>query len=179
MSIKSDKWVKSQPNLITPFESQLISKGISYGLSSYGYDLRCSEHFKIFTPRETDIIDPLRADEIPYVDYRGEVCEIPPFGFVLACTIEYIKMPRDVSGIILNKSTYARANIDVRTTVIEAGWEGQITLEIANGNPCPARIYANQGIAQLIFIGGDGECEISYADRKGKYMWQIGPTMGR
>lgn len=152
---------------------------ISYGLSSYGYDIRCADEFKIFTNVRNSVVDPKYFDDQCYVDEQGESCLIPPNSFVLARSLEYIRVPRDVLVVCLGKSTYARSGIVVNVTPLEPEWEGHITLEFSNTTPLPARIYANEGVAQLIFLKGDHPCDISYADRKGKYMGQTGVVAPR
>ncbi len=176
--LKSDKWIKRMAiefKMIEPFEEKQIKKGvISYGLSSYGYDLRLSDEFKIFTNVFNSIIDPKNFDPKSFVDYKGDVCIIPPNSFILGRSIEYLRMPRKVLGICIGKSTYARCGIIVNITPIEAEWEGQVTIEISNTTPLPVKVYANEGIAQIIFLESDEECEKSYKDKKGKYDKQIG-----
>jgi dCTP deaminase len=176
--IKSDKWIKRMARefkMIEPFEEKQIKKGvISYGLSSYGYDIRLSDEFKIFTNVFNSIIDPKNFDPKSFVDYKGETCVIPPNSFILGRSIEYIRMPRKILGICIGKSTYARCGIIVNITPIEAEWEGEITIEISNTTPLPVKVYAYEGIAQLIFFESDEECEESYKDKKGKYDKQLG-----
>lgn len=176
--IKSDKWIKRMAKefkMIEPFEEKQIKKGvISYGLSSYGYDIRLSDEFKIFTNVFNSIIDPKNFDPKSFVDYKGDACVIPPNSFILGRSIEYIRMPRKILGICIGKSTYARCGIIVNITPIEAEWEGQITIEISNTTPLPVKVYAYEGIAQLIFFESDEECEESYKDKKGKYDKQVG-----
>lgn len=156
--------------MIQPFVPSQIRKGvISFGLSSYGYDFRISNEFKIFTNVHNAIVDPKNFDPKSFVDFKGKVCVIPPNSFVLGKSVEYFRIPRDVLGICLGKSTYARCGIVVNVTPLEAGWEGFVTIEISNTTPLPAKIYANEGICQVIFVCGRKECKISYADRKGKY----------
>ncbi|MDI6860668.1 MAG: dCTP deaminase [Caldisericia bacterium] len=176
--LKSDKWIKkmaTQYKMIEPFEEKQIKKGvISYGLSSYGYDLRLSNEFKIFTNVFNSIIDPKNFDPKSFVDFKGETCIIPPNSFILGRSVEYLRMPRKVLGICIGKSTYARCGIIVNITPIEAEWEGHVTIEISNTTPLPVKVYANEGIAQIIFLESDEECEVSYKDKKGKYDKQIG-----
>lgn len=180
----SDKSLKLS-EIITPFIGHLVSsengkKVVSYGLSSYGYDVRCSNQFKIFTNVFNSVNDPKAFDERSLVSFEGNVCIIPPNSYCLATTMEYFRMPRDVTGVVTNKSTYARTGVSTPQTVLEAGWEGYLTLEIANQTPNPAKIYAYEGIAQILFFRGDAPCEISYADRKGKYQGQLAtPTPAR
>ncbi|MDT7906421.1 MAG: dCTP deaminase [Candidatus Calescibacterium sp.] len=176
--VMSDKWIKKMAKeygMIEPFEETLVRKGvISYGLSSYGYDFRIADEFKIFTNVASTIVDPKNFDERSFVSVKGDYCIIPPNSFVLGRSVEYFRIPRDVIGICLGKSTYARCGIIVNVTPLEPGWEGFLTVEISNTTPLPAKIYAWEGIAQVIFIKGNEECEISYKDRKGKYMYQPG-----
>jgi dCTP deaminase len=185
MSIKSDKWIRrmaEQEGMIKPFESGQVrdvgnGRMISYGTSSYGYDVRCSNEFKIFTNINSAIVDPKNFDESSFVDVNSDVCIIPPNSFALARTIETFKIPRNVLTICLGKSTYARCGIIVNVTPLEPEWEGQVTLEFSNTTPLPAKIYANEGVAQMLFFESDEVCETSYADRKGKYQGQQGVTL--
>ena len=168
--------------MIEPFEAgQISSMGadqiISYGTSSYGYDIRCSDEFKIFTNINSAVVDPKDFDESSFVDYQGDVCIIPPNSFALARTIEYFRIPRNVLTICLGKSTYARCGIIVNVTPFEPEWEGYVTLEFSNTTPLPAKIYANEGVAQVIFFEADEPCEVSYKDRRGKYQGQTGVTL--
>lgn len=183
MGLRADNWIREQSNkngMIQPFvEDQVRKDVISYGLSSYGYDIRVGNRFKIFTNVFTKIVDPKNFDEDAYVDFEGDECIIPPNSFVLAESLETIRMPRDVTALVLCKSTYIRSGVLIPTTVLEAGWEGTITLEIGNMTPLPARIYANEGIAQILFFTGDEDCDVSYADRKGKYQNQSGVVLPR
>jgi dCTP deaminase len=183
MSIKSDKWIKRmalERRMIEPFsESQVRDGVISYGLSSYGYDIRVADEFKIFTNINTTIVDPKRFDQQSFVDFKGEVCIIPPNSFALARTVEYFRIPRNILTICVGKSTYARCGIIVNVTPFEPEWEGTATLEISNTTPIPAKIYANEGIAQVIFFESDEVCETSYADKKGKYQAQRSITLPR
>jgi dCTP deaminase len=183
MSIKSDKWIRrmAQRGMIEPFEPGQVreaagAKIVSYGTSSYGYDIRCSSEFKIFTNINSTIVDPKRFDEKSFVDFRGDVCIIPPNSFALARTVEYFRIPRNVLTICLGKSTYARCGIIVNVTPLEPEWEGHVTLEFSNTTPLPAKIYANEGVAQVIFFESDEVCETSYKDRGGKYQGQRGVT---
>jgi dCTP deaminase len=185
MGIKSDIWIRrmaKEKAMIEPFSATQVRKTetgqsiISYGLSSYGYDLRVSNEFKVFTNVFNTVVDPKAFDEKSFVDIETDVCIVPPNSFALARSIEYFRIPRDVITICLGKSTYARCGIIVNVTPFEPEWEGHVTLEISNTTPLPARIYANEGLAQVLFIGGDEVCETSYADRKGKYMGQRGIT---
>lgn len=180
--IKSDKWIKkmAQKGMITPFSDKQIRKGvISYGVSSYGYDIKLGDEFKIFTNLNTTVVDPKNFDERSLVDFKGEVCIIPPNSFALASSIEYFKIPRDIIVICLGKSTYARCGIIVNVTPLEPEWEGHVTVEISNTTPLPAKIYGNEGIAQLIFLQADEICEISYKDKAGKYQSQKGITLAK
>ena len=186
MSIKSDKWIKKmadQFEMISPFEPAQIRVGednrklISYGTSSYGYDVRCSNEFKVFTNINSATVDPKSFDEKSFVDIKNDVCVIPPNSFALASTIEYFKIPRNVLTICLGKSTYARCGIIVNVTPLEPELEGHVTLEFSNTTPLPAKIYANEGVAQFIFLKGNEIPEVTYADRKGKYMGQTGVTL--
>lgn len=171
-----------QYGMIEPFEpGQIKSNGngpvVSYGTSSYGYDIRCSDEFKIFTNINSAIVDPKHFADDSFVDFRGDVCIIPPNSFALARTVEYLRIPRDVLVLCLGKSTYARCGIIVNVTPLEPEWEGHVTLEFSNTTPLPARVYANEGVAQVIFLQSDEACEISYRDRGGKYQGQQGVTL--
>jgi len=185
VGIKSDKWIRrmvEQQRMIEPFEPNQVKHTtngpiVSYGTSSYGYDLRCSDEFKIFTNINSTIVDPKSFDAKSFVDFKGEVCIIPPNSFALARTVEYFRIPRNVLTICLGKSTYARCGIIVNVTPLEPEWEGHVTLEFSNTTPLPAKIYANEGVAQVIFIEGDEVCETSYKDRGGKYQGQQGVTL--
>ena len=180
MSVLSDKWIKKMAldGMISPFEEKQISKDkISYGLSSYGYDARVSNEFKIFTNVNSEIVDPKNFKASNFVTKNVSECIIPPNSFVLASTVEYFKIPKDVLVICLGKSTYARCGIIVNVTPLEPGWEGHVTLEFSNTTPLPAKIYANEGVAQFVFLQGNEKPEISYSDRKGKYMGQTGVTL--
>jgi len=183
MPIKSDKWIRRMAlshEMIKPFsESHLSRKKISYGLSSYGYDIRVANEFKVFTNVNTTIVDPKKFDSRSLVDVKGDFCIIPPNSFALARTVEYFKIPRNILTICLGKSTYARCGIIVNVTPFEPEWEGYATLEISNTTPLPAKIYANEGIAQIIFLESDEECETSYKDKKGKYQAQKKITLPR
>jgi dCTP deaminase len=162
-----------EQGMIEPFVDRQVREGvISYGLSSYGYDIRVSDEFKIFTNVHSAVVDPKNFNPKSFVDYKGDICVIPPNSFVLAQTVEYFRIPRDVLTICLGKSTYARCGLIVNVTPFEPEWEGYVTLEISNTTPLPARIYANEGIAQVLFFQADEVCEVSYADRKGKYQKQ-------
>ena len=180
MSVLSDKWIKKMAldGMISPFEEKQISEGkISYGLSSFGYDARVSNEFKIFTNVNSEIVDPKNFKPSNFVTKNVSECIIPPNSFVLASTVEYFKIPKDVLVICLGKSTYARCGIIVNVTPLEPGWEGNVTLEFSNTTPLPAKIYANEGVAQYKFLKGNERPEISYSDRKGKYMGQTGVTL--
>jgi dCTP deaminase len=172
----------AEHGMIEPFEPRQVrhcdgTRVISYGTSSYGYDIRCSNEFKIFTNINSAIVDPKNFDESSFVDVKSEVCIIPPNSFVLARTVEYFRIPRDVLTICLGKSTYARCGIIVNVTPLEPEWEGHVTLEFSNTTPLPAKVYANEGVAQVLFIGADETCEVSYRDRGGKYQGQTGVTL--
>lgn len=185
MSVKSDKWIRRmalEHGLIEPFEPGQVKQNgndrlVSYGTSSYGYDVRCAPEFKIFTNINTMIVDPKHFDERSFVDYQGEVCVIPPNSFALARTVEYFRIPRNILTICLGKSTYARCGIIVNVTPLEPEWEGHVTLEFSNTTPLPAKIYANEGVAQVIFLESDEVCDVSYRDRGGKYQGQQGVTL--
>jgi dCTP deaminase len=176
--IKSDRWIKEMAltkGLITPFEERQVRQGtISYGLSSYGYDIRIADEFKIFTNVNNSIVDPKHFDPRSFVDFTGPVCIIPPNSFALGRSIEYFRIPRNVMTITVGKSTYARCGIITNVTPFEPEWEGFVTLEVSNTTPLPARIYANEGIAQVLFFESDEPCLVSYADRQGKYQGQQG-----
>ncbi|AJI46743.1 dCTP deaminase [Francisella philomiragia] len=185
MTIKSDKWIKKMSqeyNMIEPFEAGQIKvsnnqKIVSYGTSSYGYDVRCADEFKIFTNINSSIVDPKNFNDKNFVDFKGDVCIIPPNSFALARTVEKFKIPRDTLVVCLGKSTYARCGIIVNVTPLEPEWEGYVTLEFSNTTPLPAKIYANEGVAQMLFFQSDEECETSYADKGGKYQGQVGVTL--
>lgn len=184
MAIKSDQWIRrmAKMGMITPFEPQQVryhesEKVISYGTSSYGYDVRCANAFKIFTNINSAIVDPKKFDPTSFVDVCAEVCIIPPNSFVLAHTVEYFKIPRNVLTICVGKSTYARCGIIVNVTPLEPEWEGHVTLEFSNTTNLPAKIYAHEGVAQMLFFESDEVCETSYADRGGKYQGQKGVTL--
>lgn len=181
MAIKSDKWIRKMSldnKMISPFEDKQISKEkISYGLSSYGYDIRVTDEYKIFTNVNNSIIDPKKFDENSFVNFKGDVCIVPANSFALARSVEYFKIPRNVLTICLGKSTYARCGIIVNVTPFEPEWEGHVTLEISNTTPLPAKIYSNEGLCQVLFFESDEECEVSYKDKKGKYQNQTGITL--
>ena len=187
MSIKPDKWIRrmaQEHGMIEPFvERQVRTEGderlISYGVSSYGYDVRCADEFKVFTNLHSVTVDPKNFDEKSFVDVKGSVCIIPPNSFALARTVEFFRIPRNVLTICLGKSTYARCGIIVNVTPLEPEWEGHVTLEFSNTTTLPAKIYANEGVAQMLFFESDEECEVSYKDRNGKYQGQRGVTLPR
>jgi dCTP deaminase len=187
MTIKSDRWIRQMAqdhHMIEPFEPGQVRKHegkriVSYGTSSYGYDVRCSNEFKIFTNINSAMVDPKHFDERSFVDVQSEECIIPPNSFALARTVEYFRIPRNVLVVCLGKSTYARCGIIVNVTPLEPEWEGHVTLEFSNTTPLPARIYANEGVAQMLFFESDEVCETSYADRGGKYQSQTGVTLPR
>lgn len=176
MGLQPDHWIRRMAlnhKMIEPFEDRQVRDGvISFGVSSYGYDIRVADEFKIFTNVHSAIVDPKHFDPKSMVDYQGDICVIPPNSFALARTIEYFRIPRNVLTVCLGKSTYARCGIIVNVTPFEPEWEGFVTLEISNTTPLPAKIYANEGIAQVLFFVADEECEVSYADKKGKYQKQ-------
>ncbi len=185
MSIKSDRWIRrmaQEHGMIDPFEPGQVRQSdgrpiVSYGTSSYGYDVRCAPEFKIFTNINSAIVDPKRFDQSSFVDLTAETCIIPPNSFALARTIEFFRIPRNVLTICVGKSTYARCGIIVNVTPLEPEWEGHVTLEFSNTTPLPARIYANEGVAQMLFFESDEPCETSYRDRGGKYQGQRGVTL--
>jgi len=176
MGLKPDHWIRKmveEQRMIEPFEESQVRNGvISYGVSSYGYDIRVADEFKIFTNVYSAVVDPKNFDPKSMVDYKGDICIIPPNSFALALTVEYFRIPRQVLTICVGKSTYARCGIIVNVTPFEPEWEGFVTLEISNTTPLPAKIYANEGIAQVLFFEGDDMCTTSYADKKGKYQKQ-------
>jgi dCTP deaminase len=181
MAIKSDKWIRRmalEHKMIEPFSDKQVRDGvISHGVSSYGYDVRIADDFKIFTNINSTIVDPKHFDPRSFVDFTGDVCIIPPNSFALARTVEYFRVPRNVLVVCLGKSTYARCGIIVNVTPLEPEWEGIVTLEVSNTTPLPAKIYANEGIAQMLFFESDEVCQTSYADKKGKYQGQKGLTL--
>ena len=183
MGVMPDGWIRERAvndGMIEPFVDRQAREGvISYGLSSYGYDARVSDEFKIFTNVDNALVDPKHFSPSSFVDRKQDVCVIPPNSFVLARTVEYFRIPRDVLVICLGKSTYARCGIIVNVTPLEPEWEGHVTLEFSNTTPLPAKIYANEGACQFLFLKGEGACEVSYADRQGKYMGQRGVTLPR
>jgi len=185
MSIKSDSWIRrmaENEGMIEPFEAGQVRESnggriVSYGTSSYGYDVRCADEFKIFTNINSAVVDPKEFDANSFVDVKSDVCIIPPNSFALARTVEYFRIPRSVLTICLGKSTYARCGIIVNVTPLEPEWEGHVTLEFSNTTPLPAKIYANEGVAQMLFLESDEVCETSYRDRGGKYQGQRGVTL--
>ncbi len=183
MGLKPDRWIRQMAldrGMIEPFVDEQVREGvISYGLSSYGYDMRVGDRFKVFTNVYSAFVDPKDFSPQSFVDIQAEVCVIPPNSFALAESIEYFRIPRSVLTVTLGKSTYARAGIITNVTPFEPGWEGYVTLEISNTTPLPAKIYANEGIAQVIFFEADEECEVSYDERRGKYQHQQGITPPR
>lgn len=183
MGLKPDRWIRQmalEHGMIEPFAENQVRDGvISYGVSSYGYDMRVADEFKIFTNVYSAVVDPKSFSPQSFVDFKGAVCIIPPNSFVLARSMEYFRIPRNVLTICVGKSTYARCGLIVNITPFEPAWEGYVTLEISNTTPLPAKIYANEGIAQVLFFEADEECEISYADKKGKYQGQTGVTPPR
>lgn len=183
MSIKPDHWIEkmaSENGMIEPFEKENISKSvISYGLSSYGYDLRVADEYKIFTNVNNSIVDPKNWDPQSFIDYTGDVCIVPPNSFALARSVEYFRIPRNILTICLGKSTYARCGIIVNVTPFEPEWEGHVTLEISNTTPLPAKIYSNEGLCQVIFFESHEPCSVSYKDKRGKYQAQRGITLAK
>src|SRR5262249_27520095 len=187
MSLQSDRWIRDMAKnqgMIEPFVDNQVryvneKKVISYGLSSYGYDLRVAREFKVFTNLYNSLVDPKNFNEKAFVDLEADECIIPPNSFALARSIEYFRIPRDVLTLCIGKSTYARCGIIVNVTPFEPGWEGHVTLEISNTTPLPAKIYANEGIAQVVFFEADDVCEVSYKDKAGKYQKQLGITLPR
>ena len=188
MSIKSDRWIRrtAAQGMIEPYEPRQVresggGKIVSYGVSSYGYDVRCADEFKIFTNINSTIVDPKAFDAKSFVDFKGDCCVIPPNSFALARTVEYFRIPRNVLTVCLGKSTYARCGIIVNVTPLEPEWEGHVTLEFSNTTPLPAKIYANEGICQVLFFEADADdiCETSYKDKAGKYQAQRGVTLPR
>jgi dCTP deaminase len=183
MAIKPDHWIKKmalEHRMIDPFVDHQVREGvISYGLSAYGYDIRVADEFKIFTNVNTAVVDPKNFDPRSFVDYKGDICVIPPNSFALSRTVEDFRMPRNVYGLTIGKSTYARCGIIINVTGFDAEWEGNATLEISNTTPLPCRIYANEGIAQVLFFESDEMCERSYKDKQGKYQGQENITLPR
>ena len=178
MSVKSDKWIRRmavEHKMIEPFEDSQVRDGvISYGVSSYGYDMRVADEFRIFTNVNSTIVDPKHFDSKSFVEFKGAVCIVPPNSFALARSVEYFRIPRNVLTICVGKSTYARCGIIVNVTPFEPEWEGYVTLEISNTTPLPAKIYANEGLCQVVFFESDEPCAVSYRDKKGKYQSQQG-----
>ena len=183
MAIKSDAWIEQaalQEGMIEPFEPEQVRDGkISYGLSSFGYDIRVSDEYKIFTNVNNSIVDPKNFDADSFIDFKGDVCIVPPNSFALARSVEYFRIPRDVLTICVGKSTYARCGIIVNVTPFEPEWEGYVTLEISNTTPLPAKIYSNEGLCQVLFFQSDEPCRTSYKDKAGKYQHQTGITLPR
>lgn len=183
MGLKPDTWIRDMVQthrMIEPFVDHLVTdRTISYGLSSYGYDIRIGNHFKIFTNVNSAIVDPKAFSDASFIERKADTCIIPPNSYVLASSLEWFRIPRNVFAIIVGKSSYARCGIGINCTPAEPGWHGQLTIEIANQTPLPAVLYANEGIAQILFFEGDGPCEVSYADRLGKYQGQRGITLPR
>ena len=180
--LKNDRWIKemAEKGMIEPFNKEQVREGvISYGISSYGYDMRIADEFKIFTNINNTIVDPKGFDIKSFIDFKGDVCIVPPNSFVLGRSVEYFRITREVLVVCLGKSTYARCGIVVNVTPLEPEWEGYVTIEISNTSPLPAKIYANEGIAQLLFIEGSEVCERSYADKTGKYQAQKGITLAK
>ena len=185
MAIKSDKWIKDMAKnhkMIEPFQADQVKinngeKIVSYGTSSYGYDVRCADEFKVFTNINSTMVDPKNFDDKSFIDIKSNVCTIPPNSFALARTVEYFRIPRQILTLCLGKSTYARCGIIVNVTPLEPEWEGHVTLEFSNTTSLPAKIYANEGVAQFIFLESDEVCETSYKDRAGKYQGQKGVTL--
>lgn len=180
--VRNDRWIREMASngMIEPFNENQVREGvISYGVGSYGFDMRIADEFKIFTNINNTIVDPKNFDPKSFVEFKGDTCIIPPNSFVLGYSVEYFKIPRDVLVICLGKSTYARCGLVVNVTPLEPEWEGHVTIEVSNTTPLPAKIYANEGIAQLIFLGGSEPCQTSYADKAGKYQAQKGITLPR
>ncbi|MHB1543957.1 MAG: dCTP deaminase [Gammaproteobacteria bacterium] len=185
MGLKSDRWIRERAlrdRMIEPFEPGQVrdspsGRAVSFGTSSYGYDVRCADEFKIFTNINSAVVDPKSFSPSSFVDFQGPVCIIPPNSFALARTVEYFRIPRSVLTICLGKSTYARCGIIVNVTPLEPEWEGHVTLEFSNTTPLPAKVYANEGVAQMLFLEADEACETSYKDRGGKYQGQRGVTL--
>lgn len=184
MSVKSDRWIRMMAarGMIDPFEPQLVRQAngagaISYGTSSYGYDVRCAREFKVFSNLNATVIDPKDFDPASFVSVEGDVCVIPPNSFALAATVERFRIPEDVLTICVGKSTYARCGIIVNVTPLEPEWEGTVTLELSNTTPLPAKVYAGEGIAQMVFLQSDERCQTTYKDRGGKYLGQVGVTL--
>lgn len=182
MGVKSDNWIRRmamEHGMIEPFEEKQVRKGISYGLSSYGYDFRIGRMFKIYDPTSVAVMDPKDFSQVHFRDFEGDVCEIPPNSYVLAQTVEYFRIPRDVITVCTGKSTYARCGVDIHVTPFEPEWEGFATIAISNSTPRPARVYAGEGIGQILFLHADEVCAVSYADKKGKYQAQKQITVAK
>jgi len=182
VAVTSDKWIwrmDKGEGMVEPFEEGQVREGISYGLSSYGYDFRITNEFKVFDPQGMGVMDPKDFAHVHFREFKGEICEIPPNSYVLARTVEYFRIPRDVLTITYGKSTYARCGVYIHVTPFEPEWEGYATIAISNATPLPARIYAGEGIGQVIFIGSDETCKVSYADKKGKYQAQKEITVAK
>lgn len=182
MTIKSDKWIRQmsqKQGMIEPFIDRNIGKGesVSFGLSSFGYDLRVADEYKIFHNALNSVIDPKHIDSNSFIDFKGDVCIIPPNSFALARSVEYFRIPSNVLAVCVGKSTYARCGIITNVTPFEPGWEGHVTLEISNTTPLPAKIYSHEGLCQVLFLESDEDCEVSYKDRHGKYQKQTGITL--
>lgn len=180
--VKNDLWIRemAEKGMISPFNKEQVRAGvISYGISSYGYDMRVADEFKIFSTVNNSVVDPKNLDAKSFIDFKGDVCIVPPNSYVLGRSVEYFRIPREVLVVCLGKSTYARCGIIVNVTPLEPEWEGHVTIEISNTSPLPAKIYSNEGIAQLIFIQGSEICEKSYADKSGKYQAQKGITLAK
>ena len=180
--LKNDRWIREMASkgMIEPFSDKQVREGvISYGLSSYGSDMMIADEFKIFTSKHSTLIDPKALDSKSFIDFKGNICIIPPNSFALGRSVEYFRIPRETIVICLGKSTYARCGIIINVTPLEPEWEGHVTIEISNTAPLPARIYANEGIAQLLFLGASEICETSYADKAGKYQAQKGITLAK
>lgn len=184
MTIKSDKWIRQmalEHKMIEPFIERNIGKGeaVSFGLSSYGYDLRVADEYKIFHNALNSVIDPKKIESDSFIDFKGDVCIIPPNSFALARSVEYFRIPDNVLAVCVGKSTYARCGIITNVTPFEPGWEGYVTLEISNTTPLPAKIYSNEGLCQVLFFESDEPCEVSYRNKQGKYQNQTGITLPR
>lgn len=180
--VKNDVWIRemAERGMISPFNKDQVRAGvISYGISSYGYDMRVADEFKIFSTVNNSVVDPKNLDAKSFIDFKGDICIVPPNSYVLGRSVEYFRIPREVLVVCLGKSTYARCGIIVNVTPLEPEWEGHVTIEISNTSPLPAKIYSNEGIAQLIFIQGAEICEKSYADKSGKYQAQKGITLAK
>lgn len=180
--VRNDRWIKEMASkgMIEPFNDEQVRKGvISYGVSSYGYDMRAHNEFKILRPGNGKVIDPKNFDDKNFIDYRGNICEVPGNSFVICRSLEYFRIPRDVLVICFGKSTYARSGVIVNVTPLEPEWEGYVTMSVSNTSPFPVKLYANEGLAQIVFLGAADVCETSYADKKGKYQAQKGIVLPR